>query len=113
MARGPSVTLRHAVDQRCVRLVPLRALPRGDIDEGGAEGPLSLDERARADVACGVMRLGRVMREVDIRVLVRGASLEERGLQLPIVEPTEIGGGDVDRRVPVAEQVRNDLRDAD
>jgi hypothetical protein len=113
MARGPRIALRLPVHQARVGSVPLRALPGGDVDEGRVERALPLCHGGEPDPPCRHVRLDRVVRQVDVRVLVRRAGLEERRLELRLVESGQIRRCHIDRRVAAAEQIGDDLRDPD
>ena len=111
--RRPRVARRHAASvERGVRRVPLRPFPGRHVNELGVEGALPIGERAPTDPTRRPVRLGRVMGDVDVHVLVDGARLDEGPLALRAVEPREVRDGRVDRRPLPGYEVRDDTRDA-
>src|SRR5436853_272117 len=89
------------LDERRVRRVPVRALPRGRFVEDGAELLLTLVERGNADAAIRLPLLARMDDPVRLVEALARAALHLLRRALLRVEARDVGGLEVDLRLTV------------
>ena len=100
------------LEQRLVRLVPVRALPAGGLEEDRAELALALPERREADVAVGLPLLGGMDDPVHLVEALAGARPDVGARALLLVEARDVGGVQGDLGVAVDHQLGDRLADA-
>ena len=100
------------LEQRRVRLVPLRTLPARRLEEDGAELLLALVVRRQPDVAVRRPLLERVDDPVRLVEPLAGSRLHVRGRLLVLPEARRIGGVEVDVRLAVHHPLGERLSDS-
>src|SRR5205814_9160734 len=91
-------SLAIAGEQRSIRLVPLRPLPAGRLEEHGAQGPLALVKRALPHIAVRGPLLAGMYDAIGLVESLGGARLHMRAGALVRVEARDIGAAGVDLR---------------
>ena len=99
------------LEQGCVRLVPVRALPAGDLEEHGPERALPLVEGREADVAVRLPLLGRVDDPIGLVEALRGARGDVTPRLLVVPEARDVGRVQVDLRLAVDHPLGDRLSD--
>ena len=100
------------LEQRRVRLVPLRALPARRLEEDGVELALARVERREADVAVGRPLLGGVDDPVRLVEALGGARLDVRARPMMLVKAGDVRGVEVDLGLAVHHPLGQALADA-
>ena len=100
------------LEQRSVRLVPLRPLPPGGLEEDSAELLLTLVVRREAHVAVRAPLLERVDDPVRLVEALGRAGLHVRRCLLVLPEARSVGGVKVDVRLAVHHPLGERLADA-
>ncbi len=100
-----------ALDERCVRLVPLRPLPAGRLEEHRAQLLLARVHRRDANAPVGSPLLGRVDDPVRLRERLEGARLDVRAGLLVRVEAADVRGVEIDVRLAVHHPLGHRLAD--
>ena len=100
------------LEQRCVRLVPVRALPPGGLEEDRVQLLLARVEGGQPHLAVRGPLLRRVDDPVGLVEALAGAGADVRARLLVVPEPRDVGGVQIDLRLAVHHPLRDRLGDA-